>query len=92
MTKRACNHPPLSHFQAFKSNAGRVVWRCSHCGKEDIWGDGWKYFGPIECRCGATGVRAVVCSDKCAADFKPSDPALALDLAKHREGSGVLDG
>lgn len=79
--RRKCDHPPLSAFIAFKGKRGATVWRCSHCGKEDVWRDGWQYYGPLECVCGATGATAVVCSDACAAVYRPTDPSLALELA-----------
>lgn len=81
-TSRKCNHPPLDTFIAFKSNGGSRVWRCSHCGREDVWRDGWQYFGPLECLgCGGVGARAVLCSDACRRAFKPPDPRLALEIA-----------
>lgn len=82
-TRKACNHPPLSKFIAFKANSGSKVWRCSHCKKEDVWRDGWQYWGCIECRvCQSPGVHAVLCSDKCRDAYKPTDPVMALDLAR----------
>jgi hypothetical protein len=83
--RRKCEHPPISDFVAFKGKRGATVWRCSHCGKEDVWRDGWQYYGPVECLgCGGSGARAVLCSDECVSNFKPSDPALRLELAKQR--------
>lgn len=89
MTKRqsrACAHPPLDSFIAFKGKQGARVWRCSHCGKEDVWRDGWTYYGAVEClNCSQTEVLAVVCSDACRDAFKPSDPALRLELVEHSQ-------
>ena len=80
-----CKHPPMSAFIAFQGKNGAQVWRCSHCGKEDVWRDGWEYFGTLECRvCWKAGVEAVTCSDACRMAYKPSDPALALTLAEAR--------
>lgn len=78
---RKCTHPPLDAFIAYRSKGGSKVWRCSHCGKEDVWRDSWCYYGPLECRCGGPGVEAVMCSDACRAAFRPRDPRLALELA-----------
>lgn len=82
MRRQKCDHPPLSAFIAFKGKNGCTVWRCSNCGKEDVWRDGWQYYGPWECSCGGDGVQAVCCSDKCAEVYRPKDnPKLALELA-----------
>jgi len=80
---KTCKHPPMRTFIAFQGKNGAKVWRCSHCGKEDVWREGWNYFGSIECRiCMTAGMEAVFCSDGCAKDFTPSDPRLALEMAK----------
>ena len=80
--RKTCQHPPMSKFVAFQGKRGAKVWRCSHCGKEDVWRDGWEYFGTLECRvCSREGVEAVVCSDACRAAYKPSEPSLALAIA-----------
>ena len=57
-----------------------------------LWRDGWTYYGAVECRnCWQAEVLAVVCSDACREAFKPSDPALRLELAaedfKHAQGA-----
>lgn len=83
---RVCHHPPLDSFIAFRGKGGSRVWRCSHCGNEDVWRDSWAYFGPVEClSCQGSGVEAVTCSDKCRAEFRPSDPKLALEIAEWRK-------
>ena len=82
-TSEPCTHPPLSAFIAFRgANGGACVWRCSHCGREDVWGIGWSAYAPVECLyCKGSGVEAVVCSDTCRDAFKPNDPVLALEIA-----------
>lgn len=83
--RRVCQHPPLDTFIAFKGKGGARVWRCSHCAKEDVWRDGWEFFGRYEClACGAPDVLVVTCSDACRAAYKPADPALALEIAALR--------
>jgi hypothetical protein len=48
------------------------VWRCSDCGAEDIWREGWRYFGTFECKkCGLPEVERVECP-VCAAR-KPAE-------------------
>lgn len=54
---------------AFNEERGRWLWRCSGCGKQDFWGQGWTWFG-----CWADRTRAhlqhvewVACSDECKA-------------------------
>jgi hypothetical protein len=83
MKRKKCQHPPLNTFIAFQGKAaGTRVWRCSHCGKEDVWRESWLQFGSIECPvCCREGVLAVLCSDACREAFKPSDPKLALLIA-----------
>lgn len=85
---RRCNHPPMSSFIAFKGKNGATVWRCSHCGKEDVWRDGWEYFGSMECRCGNAGVYGVTCSDTCRAAWKPTDARTALEVAQSGSPEG----
>ena len=84
MSRRRCQqpHPPLSAFIAFQGKGGARVWRCSHCGKEDVWRDGWQSYGPVECACGAQGTLAVVCSDACRDAYRPASPALAIEMAE----------
>lgn len=88
MTRRrttTCDHPPMRTFIAFEGKGGARVWRCSHCGREDVWRDGWEFYGSYECLvCSAPRVLAVTCSDACRAAFTPTDPSLALELARPR--------
>jgi hypothetical protein len=51
---------------------GRLVWRCSHCGRRERWGDAWRYWGTLECGdgmsvgCGLPKIQWVACSEACA--------------------------
>ena len=84
-SRKTCQHPPMSDFIAFRGKGGAKVWRCSHCGKEDVWRDGWQYWGSIECRaCWAPEVFAVMCSDACAKAYKPTHPVMALSTGNDR--------
>lgn len=44
---------------------GRVrVWKCSYCGEEGPWSDGYEYYGTIECRsCNMAGIDEVRCKN-----------------------------
>ena len=82
---KTCQHPPITAFIAFQGKLGACVWRCSRCGKEDVWRDGWQFFGSYECRvCSMAAIFVVLCSDECWQKFKPTDPKVALDIARCR--------
>ncbi len=60
-----CVHPVAADHSEVEN--GRRVWRCTGCRKRARWGEGWRYFGALECRaCGFADVAFVVCSDACA--------------------------
>lgn len=42
------------------------LWCCDACGKREKWGDGWSYFGNLECKeCGYPTMDFVACSERC---------------------------
>jgi hypothetical protein len=61
MSEPRCGHIPTSDFRS-----GRK-WICSGCGRVDMWGETWSYFGAIGCRkCGQEPViDFVACSEAC---------------------------
>lgn len=84
--RKTCDHPPRSSFIAYQAKDGPTVWRCSVCGKEDVWRDPWSLYGTIECHvCFTGGLQGVFCSERCARNWKPSDPKVALKIAMGRE-------
>ncbi len=83
---RTCAHPPRSSFIAFQGKNGATLWCCSHCGKEDVWRDGWEFFGAYECRCcWAPEIYAVLCSDVCRRAYQPKNPKVALMVMEARD-------
>lgn len=62
---------------------GIRIWKCSHCGKEQPWGEGWASYGPLSCSMGHEPcVQEVACSEACRKALRkshPKDPALASE-------------
>jgi DNA-directed RNA polymerase subunit RPC12/RpoP len=65
MAWEACTHGiARDHMAVIADEEGRAVWRCSRCGAEGRWRQGWRYHGNVECkRC----LRAVVDRVECPA-------------------------
>lgn len=81
--RKRCDHPRQETFIAYQAKRGARVWRCSVCGTEDVWREAWKYYGSLECHvCGLAGMQGVFCSEACARAWRPTDPALALEIAR----------
>lgn len=62
------------------------VWRCDHCGREDVWGAGWCTKLILHKSHGGWDEELVACSDACAKaiDAAKADkvPNAKLDVAK----------
>ena len=39
---------PMESFTVGREANGRRIWKCSECGQQAAWGDGWAYYGSIE--------------------------------------------
>lgn len=61
-----CSHKTFLDHTVGRDAKGRMVWVCSVCGKQSLWGPKWSYWGSIECRhCQTAAIEVVCCSDKC---------------------------
>lgn len=50
--------------EAVDHRAARGFWKCSYCGVEAPWSDGWSYFGMLECKkCGGQHIDEVRCEE-----------------------------
>lgn len=79
MTWTACTHKTYQDFTTGRAAEGRLVWRCSHCGRTDVWGDGWSYHGNAECStCWVASIDVVACSDACAKALASADSTLRV--------------
>jgi DNA-directed RNA polymerase subunit RPC12/RpoP len=48
------------------------LWKCSACGKRDLWGDEWCWHGSLECPdCGHAVMNHVACSEICVRSLAP---------------------
>lgn len=62
-------YSPCTHKTAADFKVGSF-WRCSACGTQGPWTEGWMYYGTVECRrCWEAAIEFVACSDTCAATF-----------------------
>lgn len=50
------------------------IWTCAVCGKESVWGDGWRWYGSYALLDHYGGPEFVVCSTAC----RESDEAASL--------------
>lgn len=56
-----CRHKTQAN-HGVRRDDGRFVWRCSICGAQDFWRDGWTYYGNLECRnCQTAKIDVVYC-------------------------------
>lgn len=65
--RKVCRHRDQSTFRV-----GAHEWRCSACGRIDIWRAGWQYLGAVGCRTcqREPAIEAVTCSDACRAQLE----------------------
>jgi hypothetical protein len=57
-----CKHKADNDHSRFEN--GVKIWKCSFCGTEGRWTDGWSYFGNMECKdCWAARIDDVSCSN-----------------------------
>lgn len=71
----ACKHKTFRDF-SFRRDDKRLVWKCSHCGKQALWNDeAWGYYGTVECRkCSTAAIEFVWCSEACRLELKKAHP------------------
>lgn len=51
------------------------LWKCSACGKRELWGDTWRWHGSLECaNCGHSVMSHVACSEACVERLASRDP------------------
>lgn len=66
--RKACaKHHGIGHFSRLNKSGASRIWKCSVCGVESPWTDGWAYFGSLSCTwCGCEpAIEVVTCSDAC---------------------------
>lgn len=75
----ACTHKTYVDHTDGRTPDNRLVWRCSNCGKCDVWGETWSYHGNVECSaCWVAVIDAVACSDVCAKALATADVTLRV--------------
>jgi len=80
-----CGHKTLKDHSRLSKGTERL-WRCTHCGREGPWADGWAYFGNIEClRCGYAQVDSVACPTCAPGQMAPGPPSAPPQPRPRRE-------
>lgn len=75
----ACTHKTYQDHTTGRTAEGRLVWRCSHCGRTETWSEGWSYHGNVECpTCWVAVIDAVACSVACAKALASADVTLRV--------------
>ena len=75
----ACTHKTYQDHTTGRTADGRLVWRCSHCGRCDVWGEGWSYHGNVEClTCWVASIDAMACSAACVEALASADVTLRV--------------
>lgn len=84
-----CHHKTFADFTTGRGSDGRLLWKCSDCGKVAHWGEEWRYFGNIEClKCGTASIQSVHCED-CAKKLPTEDAAAANAGESVRKAAAV---